>query len=281
MIARVLFNAVQERVSHHKTRRQINRVLSKFLPSPFPMQPAAVPLCSSLEEVGYVFLRDVVSENELRKLRRDLEERPCHDPWRPEIGTFSREHVPEGTNNAHILGVAELEEAIRIANHPLILNVVQQYLECRPTIDDLLAWWSVPGRPQPIQEQFFHRDRDAIRFVKLFVYLSDVLDTDGPHVFVRGSHTSDGFLGIRRRYSDEEVFAKLPRDSEVRITGGFGTCFLEDTFGLHKGTVPQGLQPRLLLQARYTSIPSSFVRRRSRRMVLSSGLDPYVNRFLF
>jgi ectoine hydroxylase-related dioxygenase (phytanoyl-CoA dioxygenase family) len=77
---------------------------------------------------------------------------------------------------------------------------------------------------------------DRVRWVKVFCYLTDVGDDNGPHAFVSGSHnTIQNVVTHDGRYSDAEVFAHYPRSSEVRLKGPAGTVFLEDTLGFHKG----------------------------------------------
>jgi hypothetical protein len=167
-----------------------------------------------------------------------------------------------------------------VANDPAVLQIASAYLGCRPTIDDIVAWWSLPGRPIAKEEQFFHRDRDAIKFVKLFVYLSDVDEGEGAHVYIPGSQNDEALLERRRRYHDSEVFEVFPNRAKM-MTGAQGTTFLEDTFGLHKGAVP-ATRCRLLLQVRYTSFPSNWAGSSVTKIrpVDSSPYDSYVNRFL-
>lgn len=214
----------------------------------------------------------------LRRLRRKLEQRQCQDGWHPEFGVFDRVDAPAQSNNIQILDVEEIPETVEIANHPEVLAIVSTYLGCKPTIDDVVAWWSLPGRELPFEEQFFHRDQDSIRFIKLFVQLSDVGPGDGPHVFVRGSHRSNELLGEGSRFKDEEVLAKVDEADIVTFSGPMGTCFLEDTYGLHKGQKPED-GTRLMLQVRYTMLPSMFAKPGSKKARVD-GYDPYINRLI-
>ena len=80
--------------------------------------------------------------------------------------------------------------------------------------------------------------------------LSDVDEDAGPHVYIRGSHVADKLTTIRR-YDDAEVHAAFGRESEVRFTGDAGTCFLEKTYGFHRGYPPK-TKPRLIFQVLYS-----------------------------
>jgi hypothetical protein len=264
------------RVRHPLRREAISKLIGKLLPSPEEDERSA-GMAAQIRENGYAVIDNPLSIEKLRLLRDALEPKLCFDAWRPERGQFERKNAPDDSNNIHIVDVELIPEAVELANDPTILAAVGAYLGCKPTIDDILAWWSLPGRSAPFEEQYFHRDWDSIRFVKLFVYLSDVSEADGPHVFVRGSHRSDKLL-LRpgRRRSDEDVLSQVNPEDVIRFTGPFGTTFLEDTFGLHKGTMPT-TGTRLVLQVRYTMLPSPFVSTGKQADV--GAYDAYTNRF--
>jgi hypothetical protein len=275
---RSVVNWAQEKVRTSERRQLLNRVVSVFLPSRFAPNLQSAPFLTDLETQGNVRLPNLFPSSKLINLRRQLEDRECFDPWNAGAGGFKMEDTPIETNNARIQGVAKIKESLEIANDPFILNIVSQYLGCKPTIDDIVAWWSLPGRSVPKEEQFYHRDNDAIRFVKLFLYLSDVRDHDGAHMFVMGSHRENILLKRRKRYLDSEVEAAFPKARIRAMTGDMGTTFLEDTFGLHRGGVPSNV-PRLLFQVRYTSYPSVFARR-NKVFREDLAFDPYVNRYV-
>jgi hypothetical protein len=278
LIVRRLVNFAQEKVRTVERRKAVNDLFTRFLPPSPPLSPQGANLLEGLRQHGNVLLPALADGAALEALRAALAQRPCYDPWTPELADFALEHTPPGTNSARIRDVSRLEAARALANHPLVLEVVAGYLGCKPTIDDIVAWWSVPGRAAPREEQFFHRDTDAVGFVKLFIYLADVAEGDGAHIFVNGSHRENTLLQRRRRYTDEEVRALYPAPRVCPIVGSFGTAFLEDTFGLHKGTVPQ-LRPRLIFQVRYTTFPGVFGRALAVRRP-AGPYDPYVNRLI-
>ncbi len=105
-------------------------------------------------------------------------------------------------------------------------------------MDILAAWWTFPvgGGPESVSAQLYHFDLDRVKWLKVFVYLTDVDRESGPHVYVRGSHNSVGRKIWRDgRYSDEEVFSVCAPQDEVQFTGPRGTVIIEDTLGFHKG----------------------------------------------
>lgn len=150
------------------------------------------------------------------------------------------EIVPRGPTYWHSESdLAAVPELRSFASDPVLREIAARYLECTPVFDFATAWWSFPsstGTADSASAQLYHFDMDRIRWVKVFCYLTDVGEENGPHAFVAGSHkTIQQLVTHDGRYSDEEVFAHFPRSSEVRLTGAAGTVFLEDTVGFHKG----------------------------------------------
>lgn len=142
----------------------------------------------------------------------------------------------------------------KLLTDPSIFSVAQDYLECAPIQDLVAMWWtSASAHSSAAAAQRFHFDLDRLRFVKLFVYLTNVTTENGPHEFVRGSHRFlPQPLRADRRFTDDEVFDHFDREKVVSITGESGTMFFADTRGLHKGlNVVAG--HRLVFQLEYAS----------------------------
>ena len=122
-----------------------------------------------------------------------------------------------------------------------IVAVAQNYLNAQPIVDVVTMWWSAASeRPDKKAAQFWHFDMDRIKWLKFFVYLTDVGADNGPHTFVEGSHRRGGISRdfLRKGYSrltDEEVSGKYPPDKFIEFTAPRGTVIAEDTRGLHKG----------------------------------------------
>jgi hypothetical protein len=122
-----------------------------------------------------------------------------------------------------------------------IISVAQVYLSAQPVVDVVTMWWSaVSQRPDKQAAQFWHFDMDRIKWLKFFVYLTDVGPENGPHSFVEGSHRRGGIPQdlLRKGYSrltDEEVGRNYSPDKFVEFTAPRGTVIAEDTRGLHKG----------------------------------------------
>jgi hypothetical protein len=159
---------------------------------------------------------------------------------------------------------AGIQEVQDLAFEPTILQIVQGVLGTMPIHVQSNAWWTfplagVPGdtleRAQKRDAQWFHQDMEFIDFVKVFVYLSDVDMSNGPHVYVRGS--ADDYeerlpgIQVSRRVSDEEISSAFGPDRIASNTGPAGTILIANTRGYHKGA-PVISGHRLLLQFEYT-----------------------------
>jgi ectoine hydroxylase-related dioxygenase (phytanoyl-CoA dioxygenase family) len=140
-----------------------------------------------------------------------------------------------------------------------ILAVAQDYLRSSPILDIVAMWWhtAFSDRPDARAAQMFHFDMDRPRWLKFFVYLTDVTPESGPHCFIRGSHRTgaippDLLARGYARLDDDVVAAHFAPEDHIRFVGKKGTIIAEDTRGLHKGQhVERG--DRLVFQLEFTN----------------------------
>jgi len=140
-----------------------------------------------------------------------------------------------------------------------LLAVAQAYLGARPVADVTSMWWHTAYSDQPDSNaaQFYHFDMDRIRWLKIFIYLTDVSPDNGPHCFVAGSQRTGGIPPVLLsrgyvRLTDEEVSQHFPAERLKEFNAPAGTIIIEDTRGLHKGkAVRRG--DRLMLQLQFSN----------------------------
>ncbi len=140
-----------------------------------------------------------------------------------------------------------------------ILSVVQAYLNCQPVADVLSMWWhtNYSDTPDSMAAQYFHFDMDRLKWLKIFIYITDVESDNGPHVFVEGSHATGGIPSsmLKRGYvriMDDEIFSTYPSEKIHSFTAPKGSIIIEDTRGFHKGSHVSG-NSRLVLQLQFSN----------------------------
>lgn len=217
---------------------------------------AASDLVQDLERDGYSLLPQFVDAATVQRIRKHLEGAFLSERFAPRRSGFTLDEVPD---NVHVAEYAvehliKSQDIVALTHNPLLLDVATLYLGCKPTISNFSVWWSIPADGTAQEAENYHRDVDDWRFVKFFLYLSDVSATAGPHRFVKGSHKSSRFLVTGRRFTDAAVEAAFGKENCLSMLGNAGDAFLEDTFGLHKGQPPFGSR-RLVLQIQYSINP--------------------------
>ena len=176
---------------HHTLRMELHSRLDPKLYQAFSM------MLSGYAYDRYDVSRLTVDEPHVRRLTGQLKERGFAflPPVSPENTADMRAYFlrTDGDSDggfvtfstARSIGCPGLWE---IAHDPLCLAVVEAYCHAPPIILNFSSWLSRKGH-EASGSQLFHRDYDDIRFLKLFIYLTDVDGTeDGAHVYAPGSH---------------------------------------------------------------------------------------------
>lgn len=120
-------------------------------------------------------------------------------------------------------------------------------------------WWLTffSDKPDAKAAQYFHFDMDRPKWLKFFIYLTDVQPVSGPHMFVAGSHRSGRIPQelLQKGYArltDEEVSRHFPASDMLEFSAPRGSIIAEDTRGLHKGKHVE-CGDRLVLQIQYSN----------------------------
>lgn len=256
-------------------------VSSRF--GPLAYDRSASDLYSTLDDLGYVQLpsidRDRVDSllawfdaGGLIPPETIKDNPPSIDPQHPDvlrqdgnIGQVPRERLLRAPG------------LLSLATDPLALGLAERHLGAPPILIDMSAWRSFAGEDgakEAKSAQHFHYDQDDYRFCKLFIYLTDVDDGGGPHVYVPATHLSDTIAARRppegspERGEFDGWYFKTLRKSErdvvrwlginpVNITGPTGSRFMVNTEGIHRGN-PPATHDRWVLQCVYAITPYTF-----------------------
>ncbi|WP_299900421.1 hypothetical protein [uncultured Aquimarina sp.] len=153
-------------------------------------------------------------------------------------------------SNDKVISCEQIEQIVYDKNN---VEIARKYLGVEPKIKDVRMWWSFPKTENKSTSLYgFHYDIDAYKFLKLFIYITDVDSETGPHVIISNTHKRKTiFEKYNRRLTDKMVEERFNKERIKVMTGKSGEGFFEDTFCYHKGTSP--LKPRLILQIEYST----------------------------
>lgn len=187
-------------------------------------------LCDSISEriadSSFILRDDGMPYNELKLHRYDR-----NNPIAPN-------YMLPRDETTNILEVQEL------LSDPILIQVAQNYLKSKSIFTGLSLYWSAAVKEEPDDNaaQSFHWDMERIKWLRFFIYLTDIDENNGPHCFIKGSHrtgalpleiTSQGYV----RHSDEYISKQFGKDAYKEFIGRKGTIIAEDSRGLHKGKV--------------------------------------------
>ena len=147
----------------------------------------------------------------------------------------------------------------RLAFDPFILSIANGYFGCPPIHDQTNIWFSFPTKIDANNlsknAQLFHQDKDFIKFLKVFIYLTDVNEENGPHSYVEGSHRDplhDYGIPLHTRVDNMKIVDIYGAKRVKTIIGKAGYLVFADTSCAHKGS-PLISGSRLMLQLEYTT----------------------------
>ena len=208
--------------------------LARPLPSPPPS-----PQLTTLQRDGIVEIPGLSTE-QVDAVWNALRERPRY------AGHVKREGRPYTGQPISCWDMHDLIVAPHFWEWALsFAPLAKAYLGVFPLLYSMNVFETTPHdwAPHPGIE-VFHRDADDVKFLALFVYLTDVSrPEDGAHQFKLATHEYTTF------------------DETRTILGPAGTAFLADTRGLHMGIRPT-TGPRRMAWARWgvSDPPPSYVR---------------------
>ena len=240
------------------------------------VEAGAAGALADLAEHGVAMLSPLLADAAVARMLAYFLDQPV---VAPDGGLVPLERLAPGAATADypLRTALDCPGMMELLNAPAIMQLCTQFLGCKPTVSSLGVRWSFPGAGRTARTQEFHRDLDDWRFLKLFVYLTDVDHGSGPHTYVRGSHKT-AFSLKAKAYSRSELDRRFGPDSFLSIVGPRGTTFIADTLGVHRGDAPAA-RPRLVLQAQYSLLPI-FAFDYAPVLRTDLGFDGYSNRLL-
>jgi hypothetical protein len=199
----------------------------------------------TLREQGFYVLPTRLPDSICDELLKVALTEPCtgyDDNGRKEVGLYNRESPIAVKSTIHAEALIRHPVVQKLISDMSIIWLAQEYLQSKPVLDHLVMWWisNINEKPDAEAAQLYHFDMNKVKFLKVFVYVTDVGPENGAHCFIMKSHKTGAIPSslLERGYAriaDDEVEKCYPPEDFVEITGPRGTIFVEDTRGLHKG----------------------------------------------
>jgi len=244
-------HTISRKISNSIGKYDINNAPNEVIPD-FDIHTAI----KSIEKYGYYRLPALMDETNIGKLRQLGHTCTCHVESNNQFdGTESVFNMNELKGNRYFATDQSLMssgEVLDILGSHRLLNLAQEFLGCKPILDLVLMWWltNYDNNDSSKSAQYFHFDMDRPRFLKVFFYLTDVDEENGPHIYAKSSNNEKpAQLYKSRRFKDAEIETHYQVD---HIKGKAGTILLVNTSGFHKGGIVTK-DPRLILQLEYSN----------------------------
>lgn len=214
----------------------------------------------TLSDEGYVRFEKLVSKETLDKLQKFAMETPTLVRGINERVLFNPDKLISEIYRFDVMDLVNNLDIQELIMDPVLINIARKYLDCEPIFDFAAMWWSGGFKNEASSDaaQLYHFDMDRIKWLKVFIYVNDVDDYNGPHCFISGTHKvgakpenilSRGYV----RVSDHELKTFYPESSFKVLPGKAGSVFAGDTMCWHKGKPLEKGKNRLMLEFEYSS----------------------------
>tara|TARA_B100000073_G_C23639711_1_gene536120 strand:+ start:105 stop:1076 length:972 start_codon:yes stop_codon:yes gene_type:complete len=149
-----------------------------------------------------------------------------------------------------------------------ILKIAENYLNSKKISVNASFFISNPLKISENEKyrnaQYFHWDNDFTKFFKMYIYLNDVNNENGPHIYIPQTHKiKKNDNKLCRLYSDLNI--KNNYQNSKTFVGKAGSTFFVDSYGIHKGLTPIN-NFRLMLNIHF-----------GRGKILYSKYDKFIN----
>lgn len=254
-------SSLKERVNMFRRRHYYNRKLNfrKSIYGEYTSSSSLNSLVETINRNGYVVLRDFVdktsltdidskfnkflnSGDSLLKVSNDsLRDIGDESPSKFFLDTYAlaqgQNYCRQYTNNMALKDpLISIPEICDIAFSDSFIEIASSYFGVIPALGSLNLRKSFANGLPAFDTQYFHVDPNSIKFLKFFLYLSDVDEKSGPFTYIKGSHKNK-FPGWQRKYrwTYNEIINYYDETAIVKLTGKVGDLIIADTNGFHRG----------------------------------------------
>ena len=207
-----------------------------------------INISTELKTKGYLIFEKKIKENLLLGLINLTKKLKCnyskYDKNSPKVIFDEKIHFDPTYyyDSSELLNQKAVQDVIKFLMN---LNISDAYFNSKSYLFSVNMWWStVNEKSDTHSAQEFHFDCDGIKWLKYFIYLTDVTLESGPHVYVEGSHKSFSkpYSLLKKGYArlkDDEIEDHFGKEKIHKIIGKKGTLVVGDTSCFHKGMVPK------------------------------------------
>jgi len=217
-----------------------------------------VGLAEQLESEGYAILEKKLSADVIDRLKKFALTVPSVINYKTKM-VYNPESSESEIYRFDAGDIINHEDVQNLIMDPELIQIAKSYLGCEPIFDFPAMWWSTSFSKEASADaaQLYHFDMDRIKWLKLFIYLTDVGDDNGPHCYIAKTHKVNskpqnlldrGYV----RIPDSELKEIYPESDFKELHGDAGTIFVGDTKCWHKGK-PLKSGHRLVLELQYTT----------------------------
>jgi hypothetical protein len=234
----------------------LNIIISFFSFSLFSTSKDTREIIKTLNNKGYYIDPKKISELEINNLKNLTKKLYFKSQKKSDDSRhYTGQEVPYMSSyRYHEEELISENYVLDIISNPYFLNIAKQYLKAEPVLAAVNMWWSTNYLKTASSEdaQQYHFDLERLKWLKIFIYLTDVNEENGPHMYVESTHKafSKPYKFLKQGYqriNDKEIYEYYGIDKIKTITGEMGTVIIGDTSCFHKGTLPTG-KPRLIFE---------------------------------
>lgn len=241
-----------------KIKQLINNKVDYFEPN---LDNSTKAKTEKLKKTGIIQFKDaLLSSKKLKDIHEFLKNEyayPAHISYYDKYHPVKDPHNFKGkiaSFNAN--SIVRAPHLIELLSNKTILDIVTSHLGTTPTLFDLNIIFSFGDTEVYHETQHFHRDHDDFHHCLLMVYLDDVDEDCGGHIYACGSHEESNKSAeikptIKFNNVVDDVLDKNDKFEYELVLGKAGTGFLTDANGLHAGSVPKLGKRRMIFWARF------------------------------
>lgn len=262
---------------HQEVELYVNHIQSRRQEYGFKMKPDNwLKYAEDINDNGYCVIKDFFNTPKDKKMLNRIEK---------EFKKFQQDNNLQ-YNDSYTEQIShplyQCESIVPLAFDDRIISIATHFFQCTPAITNInfrlsksqknfqdpnalvkldlkQAQEAFDNLPQTAMTTCFHLDHDSVRFLKFFIYLTDVGIDNGPFTYVEGSHLHKphDWRSNQQRRPDYEILREYGYDRVKHLTGKKGDLIIANTHGYHKGQfIKEG--ERLLLTIYYGCHPTEF-----------------------